>query len=61
LTTNVTFKILHSYYNQCARETMKRFSTPASSKPKTAFQIHAQVALHISAIDWSAALRLVSA
>jgi len=34
LTTNLTFKILHSYHNQCARKTRKRFSTTASSKPK---------------------------
>jgi len=33
------------------RKTMKRFSTTASSKPKKAFQIHAQVALDTSAID----------
>jgi len=30
---------------------MKRFSTTASSKPKKAFQNHAQAALDISAID----------
>jgi len=29
-----TFKILHSYHNQCPRKTMKRCSTTASSKPK---------------------------
>jgi len=34
LTTNLTFKILHSYHSQCAHKTMKRFSTTASSKPK---------------------------
>jgi len=34
LTTNITFKILHSYL-QCARKTMKRFSTTASSKRKS--------------------------
>jgi len=42
LTANLTFKILHSHHNQCARKTMKRLSNTASSKPKKAFQIHAQ-------------------
>jgi len=32
-------------------KTMNRFSTTASSKPKKAFQNHAQAALDISAID----------
>jgi len=45
------FKILHSYHNQCARKTMKGFLTTATSKPKKAFQIHAQAALDISVID----------
>jgi len=40
---------------------MKRFSTTASSKPKKAFEIHAQTALDISVIDYSADLCLVSA
>jgi len=48
--TNLTFKILHSYHNQCAYKT-KRFSTTTSSKPKKALQINAQAALDISAID----------
>jgi len=51
LTTNLTFEILHSYHNQCAHKTMKRFSTTASSKPQKAFQNHAQAALDVSAID----------
>jgi len=40
---------------------MKIFSTTASSKPKKAFQNHAQVALDIPATDESADLCLVSA
>jgi len=41
-TTNLTFKILHSYLSQCTCKTMNRFSTTASSKPKKEFQNHAQ-------------------
>jgi len=40
---------------------MKKFSTIAFSKPKKAFQIHAQAALDTSAIDQSIDLCLVSA
>jgi len=47
---NFTF-ISQSLRSMKKRKTMKRFSTTASSKPKKAFQIHAQAALDTSAID----------
>jgi len=54
--TNLTFKILHSYHNQCTRKTILNHSI---FKTKKAFQINAQAALDKSAIDQSADLCLV--
>jgi len=66
LTTNSTFKILHSSclsQCECACKTMKRFSTTnhITFKTKKTFPSHAQEAIDMLAMDYSADLCLVSA
>jgi len=59
LTTNLTFKILHSYHNAPVKQWTDSQPQHLQNKKK-AFQNHAQAALDISAIDKSADLYLVS-